>query len=298
LLCIKIKEKKELRITANKAAAIAVAMLLMFSLTAAITSGQYAIPPGTEIPTYAFINVAPNPIGVGQTVNVNFFLATVIESTEPPINMEVKITDPDGHTDTYGPYTGDLTGGTFFNFVPDQAGEWEFQFFYGGQTTGAGGGFGPPMYAGLIQLPSESEVFTLTVEEEPIYEKSYPTTPLPTRWWQTPVSAQNVDNWYKIMGPWLGFGGNVFADTGAYNASSHCNPYTDSVMSGHLLWTKVWCPGGVVGGDAGGNQESGHYWSTRQYWPQYAPVIVNGIMYSTWYPETTGYSAGILATDL
>ena len=150
----------------------------------------------------------------------------------------------------------------------------------------------------LLQLPSQSNVFTLVVQQEPITQTSYPITPLPTKYWETPVSAQNVQNWYKIMGPWLGLGGLVFASTGKYNASSLCNPYTESVYAGHVLWTKPWCAGGVVGGDAGGNEITGSYWSTRQYWPQYAPVIMDGKMYSTWYPETTGYSNGILCTDL
>ena len=163
-------------------------------------------------------------------------------------------------------------------------------------SSGFGGG--PPTNAGLIQDPSESKVFTLTVQEEPIVQTGYPLTPLPTNYWETPVSAQNVQNWYKIMGPWLGLGSITFASTGAYNVSSLCNPYTPSVTSGHILWTKTWGAGGVVGGSAGGTEDSGSYWSTRQYWPQYAPVIMNGKMYSTYYPETTGYSNGIVCTDL
>jgi outer membrane protein assembly factor BamB len=295
-------EKGENHMKIAKNIATVITTLLMLSIAASMllspaANGQVTFPPGTQIPTYAYINVAPNPIGVGQQVNVNFFLATVIESSEGPKNMTVKITDPSGNVETRGPYTGDTTGGTFFNFVPDQVGNWTFQFFYGGQTTGAGGMFGPG-YAGLIQLPSTSKVYTLTVQDEPITQTSYPITPLPTNYWETPVSAQNVQNWYSIMGSWLGLGGITFASTGAYNASSLCNPYTESVLSGHVLWTKVWCAGGVVGGDAGGTEDTGHYWSTRQYWPQYAPVIMNGKMYSTWYPETTGYSAGILCTDL
>jgi outer membrane protein assembly factor BamB len=136
------------------------------------------------------------------------------------------------------------------------------------------------------------------VQEEPIVQTGYPLTPLPTNYWETPVSAQNVQNWYKIMGPWLGLGTITFASTGAYNVSSLCNPYTPSVTSGHIIWTKTWGAGGVVGGSAGGTEDSGSYWSTRQYWPQYAPVIMNGKMYSTYYPETTGYSNGIVCTDL
>lgn len=278
--------------------ATAIALLLMLSIAASImispfAVGQVGFPPGTPVPTYAFCNVAPNPIGVGQTVSVNFFLATPMETSERPTNMTVKITDPDGTVKTMGPYTGDTTGGTFFSFVPDKVGQYTFQFIYLGQVL-----TGTSQWAGMVNQPSQSKPFILTVQEEPIYESAYPATPLPTNYWQTPVSSMNVGNWYKIMGPWLGLGSVTFASTGGYNVSSMCNPYTESVLSGHVLWTKVWCAGGVVGGDAGGDEESGHYWSTRQYWPQYAPVIINGIMYSTWYPETTGYSNGILATDL
>ena len=278
---------------------IAISLLLTLSLTASFTLGQVYFPPGYEVPTYAFINVAPNPIGVGQTVNVNFFLASPIETSEGAANMTVEITDPDGHSNTYGPYTSDATGGTFFNFVPDKAGEWEFQFFYGGQwTTGRNSESSRPGFGDLYELPSESEVYTLVVEEEPIYELAYPITPLPTQWWQTPVTAENVQEWYKITGDWLGLGSITFASTGAYNATSYCNPYTDPVLSGHVLWTKEWCAGGVVGGEGGGTEDAGHYWSTRQYQPQYAPVIINGRMYSTWYPETTRFPQGIVCTDL
>jgi hypothetical protein len=295
------EEKIKMKTLKNKNATIFSTLLILSIATSMILSpsvtGQVTFPPGTKIPTYAYISVAPNPIGVGQQVNVNFFLATVLESSEGPSNLTVKITDPSGNVETRGPYTGDTTGGTYFNFVPDQVGNWTFQMFYGGQTTGGGGMFGPG-YSGLLEQPSESKVYTLVVQDEPITQTSYPTTPLPTNYWETPVSAQNVQNWYSIMGPWLGLSSITFAGTGQYNASSLCNPYTESVLAGHVLWTKVWCAGGVVGGDAGGTEDTGHYWSTRQYWPQYAPVIMNGKMYSTWYPETTGYSAGILCTDL
>jgi hypothetical protein len=58
-----------------------------------------------------------------------------------------------------------------------------------------------------------------------------------------------VQNWYTLTGAWLGYGANSFAATGTYNVSCSFNPYTASVNSGHVLWTKPWAEGGVVGGD-------------------------------------------------
>ena len=167
--------------------ATAISALLMLSIATSImispiATGQVDFPEGAQVPTYAFINVAPNPIGVGQTVSVNFFLATPMETSERPTNMTVKITDPDGTVKTMGPYTGDTTGGTYFTFVPDKVGEYTFQFLYGGQVL-----TGTSMWAGMINMPSQSKPVTLTVQEEPIYESTYPANPLPTNYWQTPV---------------------------------------------------------------------------------------------------------------
>jgi hypothetical protein len=280
-----------MQIAKNKTTAIAIAMLLILLMAASTllpnTLGQ-APKAGDEVPSYAFVNVSPNPAGVGQQVTINFFLSAPLVTSEFVQNMTIVETTPDGTTKTLGPFTSDATGGTWTTFTPDQTGNYIFQMFFPGQT----------LRNGVITLPSQSKKVTLVVQQEPVVRTAYPLTPLPSNYWQTPVSAQNVQNWYKIMGPWLGLGSVTFASTGAYNSSSFTNPYTESVYSGHVLWTKVWCAGGVVGGVVGGTEDTGSYWSTRQYWPQYAPVIMDGKMYSTWYPETTGYSAGILATDL
>jgi len=289
--------KEKMQTHKGKTAIITISTLLILSIAASIVltpnAAQIYPQPGTEIPTYAYINVAPNPAGVGQTVTINFFLATPLETSERPVNMTVIKTNPDGSTETLGPFTGDTTGGSYTTFVPDHVGNWTFQFKYLGQTlTGRTANDSPRGWGGLINEPSESAVVTLVVQEEEIPRSSYPITPLPTQWWETPVTAQNVNEWYKITGPWLGLGSVTFAQTGSYNSTSFCNPYTPSVLSGHVLWTKTWGAGGVVGGDAGGTQDTGHYWTTRQYQPQYAPVIINGIMYSQLYSTTTGGNMG------
>ena len=291
-----MEKKEEMHIPKSKAATIAIAVFLILLLAASLSLnvlGQVYFPVGTPVPTYAFINVAPNPAGIGQAVTVNFFLSAPLESGERPINMTVVQTDPDGITKTIvANATGDTTGGTFTIVYPDKLGTYRFQFLYGGQTLTTS------QWRGLVNQPSQSKVATLIVQQEAIVRTAYPTTPLPANYWQTPISAQNVQNWYKISGAWLGLGSITFASTGGYNDTSFTNPYTESVYSGHVLWTKAWCAGGVVGGNLGGTQDTASYWSTRQYWPQYAPVIMDGKMYSTWYTETMGYSAGILATDL
>jgi hypothetical protein len=287
----------------KKTAVTAIAMILALSLAAStilpIALSQVPVPAGTHVPSYAYLKVSPNPAGVGQTVTINMFLLAPLLTSESALGFTVKETTPDGHTLTLGPFNADATGGTYTTMVPDQTGEYTFQFFYPGQTlTGETipGSSIKPQYIGVITDGSESNVVTLKVQQEPIPLSSYPITPLPNQWWQTPATAENVQEWYKIAGPWLGYGSVTFASTGGYNSTGNLNPYTESVLSGHVLWTKIWAGGGLTG--LSGNEESGHYWSTSQYWPKYAPVIINGKMYSTWYSATTGYSNGIKCTDL
>ena len=54
----------------------------------------------------------------------------------------------------------------------------------------------------------------------------------------------------------------------------------------------------VAGGDAGGNEQSGSYYTTSQYELKWNPVVIDGTEYSTWYTTTTSYDNGIVATDL
>ena len=268
---------------------ILITLLLATSTLAGITFSAFP-PPGTQIPSYSKINVGPNPSGVNQVVTVNIFHAIPMLTSELYANMTVEVTDPTGHTTTLGPFTSDTTGGTFTNFTPDQVGIWRFQMFYPGQTD----------RDGHIQMPDESEVFELTVQVDPVTRESYPATPAPQNYWETPVSAMNSENWYWHMGEWWGLSSITFESTGGNLYGGNYNPYTDSVNSGHVLWTKPWGAGGVAGGEAGPDQISGHYWTTRQYQPQYAPIIMQGVMYATLWTtsQRTAAQNGIVATDL
>jgi hypothetical protein len=292
----------------NKKLTVAIlAVLMILSIAASmIVSASVYYPPGTHYTTYAQINVAPNPVGVGQIVTVNLYLAVPLETSEPAGPSMVYITDPDGHETEHGPYFSDATGGTYMTFTPDQTGEWEVYWHYPGQTlTGPTADSLPrPGWGEMIADPSTSPTIHLTVQEEPISLSAYPITPLPTRWWQTPVTAENVQEWYKICGPWLGYSPNDFAACGGLGLNNGfennvCNPYTEDVLSGHVIWTLPWGAGGIPGGIFGGTEHS-NYWMTRQYSPNFAPIIMNGILYSQQYTyaKTTGALDGILAVDL
>ena len=258
-------------------------MILSTPVNAVTLPSGGSLPSGTVIPSYLYISVAPNPVGVGQTVIVNCFLGATLIDGEAPVNMSVQMTAPNGNTQTRSLST-DQTGGGYFNFVPDTVGTYKFQGFYGGQD------YAIPAYVGLKEGPSQTSVATLTVQQEPVTQSTYPFTPLPTNWWETPVSAQNTQYWYQIMGP------DMFP--AKYNTTSSCNPYTQSVLSGHVLWTKPWGTGGVVGGDAGPSETTGQYWTARQYKNQFSPIIISGKLYAQYYPETTSYQNGVVCVDL
>ncbi len=269
----------------GKIVSVFIAVLMIFSMSAAFATvhGQVLIP------TYSFINVAPNPCGVGQDVTVDFWLAVPVPGNVVAQNMTVYVTPPGGAQTSLGTFASDLTGGTYTRYSPATTGNYTFQLVYGGQTLASG------TYKNDVESPSNSSIYTLVVQQAPA--GGIPTTPLPTSWWQTPVNSNNVQTWSSISAPWLGLAANAFGATGQYNATGNDNPYTMGPTSGHILWTAPWCIGGVTGG-ASPTEQAGSYWTTSQYEPKWNPVVIDGIEYSTWYTTDTSYSNGIKATNL
>ena len=58
------------------------------------------------------------------------------------------------------------------------------------------------------------------------------------------------------------------------------------------------CPGGVIGGDAGGTTTYGNYYSTSQYERKYSPIVINGFMYYTQFPGSSSNPTSTICVDL
>ena len=290
----------------KKVIAILIAAFISISMIASMVlmPNTFAHTPGWNIPTYSFIVVSPNPIGIGQTVNVNFWV-----NIPPPTasaqygdrwkNMTVIVTKPDNSVQTLGPFTSDATGGTYTTFTPTAEGNYTFQMVFGGQTlTGENlaPGYTKASYPSIGDYfqPSKSNVYSLTVQSEQIGYA--PVGPLPTAYWTRPIYGEN-NNWYTLGGNWLGLAASTFATTGMYNATGNYNPYTTAPNSPHILWTKPEAFGGIIGGEYGGS-ETANYYSTSQYEPKFAPIIMQGILYYTTYPGSSTYPSGWTAVDL
>ena len=124
----------------NKIFAIAISIFFILSMTGSLTliPSASAHTPPIKVPTYAFINAAPNPVGVGQQVTLTFWIDKVPVGAEGPYgdrwrDMTVTVTKPDGTTTTLGPYTSDSTGGASAYYTPTATGTYKLLFNFQGK---------------------------------------------------------------------------------------------------------------------------------------------------------------------
>ncbi len=293
-----------------------IAILITAILTISMGASTMLIPnanahtPPWQIKMIAFMNAAPNPAGLGQTITLGFGLNEPPPTAGGPYGdrygpFTVNVVKPDGTNETLGPFISDDTGGTSTRYTPATLGTYKFQMIFTGMnitgTTNNPSGSHASQnaaYIGDVMLPAISPVATLTVQQEPV--PSVPIAPLPTTYWQSPINAMNVQNWYAIGGPYLdlymsygpGKGG------GNYNTTSNFNPYSTAPLSSHVLWTRPVAFGGVIGGDAGGTTTYGNYYSTSQYERKYVPIVINGFMYYTQFPGSSTNPTSTICVDL
>jgi outer membrane protein assembly factor BamB len=289
---------------------VATTILLLFSMIASITLPltKSALFPGIIIPVWAYLQVVPDQVGVGQ----NALMVMWIDKPPPTANgvlgdrwigMTITITKPDGSIETLGPFMSDDAGGYTTVYTPTTTGTYTAQMSFPGEVmTGAQGnpGFNSSTSPSIGDVfgSAKSAVITFTVTDEPY--TTIPENPLPSDYWQHPVQAFN-HWWSQYAGNWLGLGCVEFGNTGNYNFLGNFNPYTKAVLAPHIIWTQSVVPGsnvgGQLGGEFGGDSES-NYYSGFQYQPKFCPIVMNGILYYQLMPNYNSLTQGFAAVNL
>jgi outer membrane protein assembly factor BamB len=278
----RILAMNKLRIPKNTST-VAIAFTIMFVITATLPSISSVN--AADEATGAFLAVNPNPVGVDQQVVVSAW----IEPFPPTANdvyhgLAVTIGKPDGTTETLGPVNSYQSAQAFWVFTPDSVGNYTFQFTYPGETFSS---------IGAYREPSESPITVLIVQQQPV--QAYPESSLPTEYWARPITAENR-LWSSIAGNWLMGGYNAEGTT--YDSANGFNPYTQAPKSAHILWTKDFNIGGLVGGEYGDTSYyAGHTYETRVT----PPIIMNGRLYYRLYQSASGIAGtypGFICVDL
>ncbi len=309
----------------NRTLAITIAILLTISMGTSITlipnasahgPGQGGTP--WNIPTYAYIVAAPNPIGVGQTVHIYMWLDTVYGAAGGTVastgtnastvsaalfansyrfhNYNLTITAPDGTVKTtIYPIVADSTSSQYTLLTPDQVGTYTLQFSFPGQVYGANGdGYEKSALINDTYLASSAST-TLTVQQDPIPAASG-SSPLPSQYWSRPIYGENTD-WWAVSSNWLGLGSPpVGGWSSSGGASTMYHQDAQGPLTSHVMWTRPLQFGGVVGGNqfsAGGSDPNPDaygvgYFEGSSYAPRfYYPIVIQGILY---YTETASFT--------
>jgi hypothetical protein len=230
-----------------------IALILLMTIPALTTGVQHTNAAVTEWDLFLHVMVSPNPVGLNQNVLVTFQpdktspIATVRANNWQ--GFTVKITKPDGTTETKGPYEGYSTGGAWFSYIPTTIGKYTFQASFPGQwVNGSYTGVGSPGGNWVNQTgqplisenrwykPVLSGIAELTVQQEQIL--GYPDVPLPTDYWTRPIYGENK-GWWQVSGNWLMQGYDFTRRSyTALSATSAFAPYTSAPNSAHVLWKR------------------------------------------------------------
>ena len=277
----------------------AIALFLMASMVIplAVLQTTSAHTPTWTIPSFAYVSVAPSPVGVGQTVQVYMWVDTPLPSASVTNDIRrhdytLTITKPDGNIDTQSwDYIDDTTGVQFYSYTPDQVGSYTIKFNYAGQTYTWSGAYNGDLFS------AASATTTLLVQEEPlpIPIDSYP---LPTEYWTRPIEGEN-NGWFTIASNWLNA---PFIRTGATSTGGagwgRYQPDGTGPNSPHVMWTKPIQFGGVVGGNSTTVLGETYYMGGSYNVRFSNAIVMQGMLF---YQEPYGNSGGggdYIAVDL
>ena len=289
------EKSQKIRANTNKIFSISFVILLLLSCTAIfnpLASGQPVENLQRTLQSQTFITMTPNPAGALQAVTIFVFSSFEPSqvSGQPYFgwNFTVTITSPSNEEFTYDLVESLPTGYSYISYTPTEIGEYHVQAHQPSviveyEKSGSGG-FSVGNYS---YLGSDSTVRTLTVVEEQVL--AWPNTPLPTSYWQFPITAEN-HLWSSLAGNWL------------YRSTRNmaCSPvyYTTGPKTAHVLWTKQISFGGISGGRLWDENTDGlNYWTGLLYQKKFNPIIISGRLYYNTNPATEN-KPGLDCVDL
>ena len=261
---------------------MAIALILTMTASALLTIPMVsAHTPAWQIPTYAFMSVTPNPVGVNQRIDIVMWISNVIPTASGAFGdrwqgYKITITKPDGTTQTLGPFTSDPISSGYTSYTPDQTGTYKFVFSYPGQVlTGLPTQNGLPptnQYVNDTYLASQSDPVYLTVQQQQI--APYQESPDPVSYWTRPIYGANR-MWYSVAASWLG-------GAAQRNGPTNNFAYGKGPESAHIVWTLPYYSGGLMDARYGSNDYYTGY-SYEGYWSGTGAVgsniIMNGKLY-------------------
>jgi hypothetical protein len=208
----------------------------------------------------AFLSVSPNPIGIGQQLLVNMWITFPSGEGKYMTGYTVTIIKPDGVNVTVNLKSYVADGTSWFTYIPDQVGEYKFQFSFAGEYFPAGyyrdGNYSANrtgVFSGAIFNPSDyvapaiSPVTTLTVQSAQVISWS---SPLPTDYWTRPIEPNNRE-WNAIAGNYPWSEGNIVGVTSNAWHDNYYGPFIPAVNTPHIVWHKVSALAGIIGGETG-----------------------------------------------
>jgi outer membrane protein assembly factor BamB len=212
--------------------------LLLLLIAAALMTDTYVGAQQNLIPTYAFSDEGPNPVGIGQTCSIGgWVIPASVGAGSTYENLTFIITKPNGTTDTIVVPQTRVEATASFWYTCDQLGTWSVVLEFPGDAT---------------HQSSTSQPYTWTVQTETIPETEH--IPLPTGYWSFPINAENWE-WYQISGPWY---------NSRFDASqTQFNPYSKGPNTPHILWRNQVVPGGLIGGQSGWNSMTASFNGTE-----------------------------------
>jgi PQQ-like domain len=224
--------------------------------------GPIAIPTGQTadytIHDLAFLSVSPHVIGLGQELLVNVWITFPSGEGKYMVGYKVTITAPDGTTNDVNLHSYVADGTSWFTYVPNQVGEWKFQFFFAGEYFPAGyysnGAYSTTRtgtFASAIFNPSDyctpaqSDVRIVTVQNEIVGSWQ---SPLPTDYWTRPIEPNNRE-WAAIAGNYP-YSYMVAGSAEAWS-DNYYGPFITAPNTPHIVWKRQGAVAGIIGGEAG-----------------------------------------------